>query len=165
MRKKAVISLVLLSLAAAGCGRQADSVTSSAAASLEEAASQDTPASGTLIEKIEWDADGDDDACWSEERAREVLAFDYKHVDARDHEWDERSKCIEGERVIVVARREIEESGCQRVDGDWQQQEHEVYRSVLDICLFVLELRPRFLSHLVEHDFRDEASGNLLPRE
>ena len=71
MRKKAVISLVLLSLAAAGCGRQADSVASSAAASLEEAASQDTPASleesvsrdasapGTLIEKIELVKRGD----------------------------------------------------------------------------------------------------------
>ena len=81
MRKKAVISLVLLSLAAAGCGRQADSVTSSAAASLEEAASQDTPASleesvsrdasapGTLIEKIEWDADGDG--------KKEKMFFDY----------------------------------------------------------------------------------------
>lgn len=72
---------MLLSLAAAGCGRQADSVTSSAAASFEESASQDTPASsegsasqdtpasGTLIEKIEWDADGDG--------KKEKMFFDY----------------------------------------------------------------------------------------
>ena len=69
MRKKAVISLVLLSLAAAGCGRQADSVASSAAASSEGSASRDTPASGTLIEKIEWDADGDG--------KKEKMFFDY----------------------------------------------------------------------------------------
>ena len=123
MRKKAVISLVLLSRAAASCGRQADSVASSAAASLEEAASQDTPASleesvsrdasapGTLIEKIEWDADGDG--------KKEKMFFDYAGAGGEEPGFMAVSLYTEaGEIGGIISRCSGVREANEKVDGE-----------------------------------------------